>query len=221
MPKKSMQPPPGQMHNRFYSRENLCKLCAEGAIRNLLNVLHCSHADMSSFWKLATSSLQSILATLNEVQLPRAVMSNFFGIDSIEKCLWIIRKKFNFAMTSKLRVYEFQSLKLSLNALFKIKFPMLIAVQSSQAIYKHVVVVWRNNIIDFESMHTYPLAEESLKKVCGVQTTFQRIVSGYSIFPSKQIHNSSENAYIKVKDWGMDNFYKKGGSVRGYFMRNK
>ncbi len=122
-------------------------------------------------------------------------------------------------MTSKLRVSEFQLLKLSLNALVEIKFPMLISVQSSQAIYKHVVVVWRNKIIDFECMHTYPLTEESLRQVCGVHTTFQRIVSGYRIFPSKEIRSSPENAY--VQDLGMDDFYKKGGSVRRYFMLNK
>ncbi len=203
----------------FYSKENLGKLCAEGAIRNLMNVLHCSHADMTSFWTLATSSLHSILASFNEVQLPRAIMSHSFGINSIEKCLWIIRTKFNFATTSKLRVAEFQSLKQSLNALFKIKFPMIIAVHRRLASYIHVVVVWRHKIIDFESMHTYPLTEESLRQVCGVHTTFQRIVSGYGIFPSKQIRNSTENAYIK--DWGMDDFYKKGGSVRRYFMCKK
>ncbi len=37
-----------EMLNMFYSRENLCKLCAEGAIRNLMNVLHCSPADLTS-----------------------------------------------------------------------------------------------------------------------------------------------------------------------------
>ena len=217
--KKSMQTPPGEMRNMFYSRENSSKLCAEGAVGNLMNVLHCSPADMTSFWNLATSSLHSILDSLNDVQLPRAVMGNSFGIDSIEKCLWILRKKFNFATTSKLRIYEFQSLKLSLKALVEIKFPMLISVQSSQAIYKHVVVVWRKKIIDFESMHTYPLTEESLRQVCGVHTTFQHIVSGYGIFPSNQIRNATENAYIE--DWGMDQFYKKGGSVRRYFMCKK
>jgi hypothetical protein len=162
MSKFSMQTPPGEMCNMFYSRENLCKLCAEGAVRNLMNVLHCSPADMTSFWNLATSPLHSIQNSLNEFQLPKADMGNSFGIESIEKCLWILRKKFNFATTSKLRVSEFQSLKLSLNDLFEINFPMLISVQSSQAIYKHVVVVWRNKIIDFECMHTYPLSEESL-----------------------------------------------------------
>jgi hypothetical protein len=93
---------------------------------------------------------------------------------------------------------------------------MLISVQSSQALYKHVVVVWRKKMIDYECMHTYPLTEESLRHLCGVHTTFQRIVSGYGIFPSKKIRTSSENAYIE--DWGMGDYYKPGGSVRRYFV---
>jgi hypothetical protein len=181
-----------------------------------MNVLHCSPADMTSFWNLATSPLHYIQQSLNEVQVPKAVIGASFGIDSIEKCLWILRKKFNFATTSKLRLSEFQSLKLSLNALIEIKFPMLISVQSSQALYKHVVVVWRKKMIDYECMHTYPLTEESLRQVCGVHTTFQRIVSGYGIFPSKNIRKSSENA--SIEDWGMGDYYKPGGSVRRYFV---
>ena len=57
-----------------------------------MNVLHCSPADMTSFWNLATSPIHLIQQSMNEVQLPRAVMGNCFGIDSIEKCLWILRK---------------------------------------------------------------------------------------------------------------------------------
>ncbi len=128
-----MQTPPGEQLNMYYSRENLSKLCAEGAIRNLMNMLHCSPAEMLIFWNLATSSLYSIQNSLNEVQVPRAVFRNasigLVGIDSIEKCLWILRKKFNFATTSKLRISEFQSLTQSLKALAEIKFPMLISVQ--------------------------------------------------------------------------------------------
>jgi hypothetical protein len=35
----SLKPPPGQMKNLFYSKDNLSNLYAEGAIRNLMNVL--------------------------------------------------------------------------------------------------------------------------------------------------------------------------------------
>jgi hypothetical protein len=177
-----------------------------------MNVLHCSHADMTSFWKLATSSLHSILDSLNGIQLPRAVMGNSFGIDSIEKWPWILRKKFNFAMPSKLKVLKYQSLMLS-NLMSHVDFS---SEQSSHL--QTCCCCVEKQIIDFECMHTYPLTEESLRQVCGVHTTFQRIVSGYGIFPSKTIRTSTENAYIK--DWGMNDFYKKGGSVRGYFMSN-
>jgi len=50
-----------------------------------MNVLHCSPADMTSFWNLATSPLHSLLHSLDEVQLPRAVTENSLGIDSIKK----------------------------------------------------------------------------------------------------------------------------------------
>ncbi len=47
-----------QMENGFYSEDNLSKLCAEGAIRNLLNMLHCSRDELDSFWEMATMSVQ-------------------------------------------------------------------------------------------------------------------------------------------------------------------
>jgi hypothetical protein len=38
-----------QMKNRFYTEENLSKLCAEGAVRNLMNMLHCSRDELDTF----------------------------------------------------------------------------------------------------------------------------------------------------------------------------
>ncbi len=90
----SLEPPPGQMKNMFYSKDNLSKLCVEGAIRNLTNVLHCSEEDMSTFWELTTSSLLLIKSHLKEDLAPNAVSRNGIGIDSIQKCLWILCKKF-------------------------------------------------------------------------------------------------------------------------------
>ena len=104
---------------------------------------------------------------------------------------------------------------MTLKALFAIKFPMLISVESSQATYNHVVVVWRNMVIDFECMHAYAPTEESLRQ-CGVHTTFVHLTSGYGIIPSKPIHSAMKNA--NDYDWDMDDYYKPGGSVREYFM---
>ncbi len=107
---------------------------------------------------------------------------------------------------------------MTLQALFAIKFPMLISVESTQATYNHVVVVWRNMVINFKCMHTYALTEESLRQVCGVHTTFVCITSGYGIIPPKPICSAMKNA--NDYDWGMDDYYKPGGSVRGYFICN-
>jgi hypothetical protein len=42
------------MKNVFFSDENLSKLCAKGAIQNLLNMLHFLPEEMNIFWELAT-----------------------------------------------------------------------------------------------------------------------------------------------------------------------
>jgi hypothetical protein len=40
-----------QMENTFYSEDNLSKLHAEGAVRNLMNMLHCSRDKLDIFGK--------------------------------------------------------------------------------------------------------------------------------------------------------------------------
>jgi hypothetical protein len=96
---KRGKPPPGQMKNMFFSNENLSKLCAEGAIQNLLNMLHFLPEDMSIFWELATSDLLTLMKSLNDSYVPKAVLKPSLGIVSIQKCLWILRKKLNFQTT--------------------------------------------------------------------------------------------------------------------------
>jgi hypothetical protein len=96
------KPPPGQMKNMFHSDENLSKLCAKGAIQNLLNMLHFLQEDMNIFWELVASDLFALMNSLNEEFVPKAVLKPSLEIDSIQKCLWILRKKFNFQTTKKL-----------------------------------------------------------------------------------------------------------------------
>ncbi len=62
---------------------------------------------------------------------------------------------------------------------------MLISVESKLATYHHVVVVWREMEIDYESMYMYPLTKDTLRQICSVDTTFQRISCGYGIFLQK------------------------------------
>jgi hypothetical protein len=50
----------------YYSPENTSKFCAEGSVKNLLNVLRLSEHDVSVFWDLVTAPLHSISERLRE-----------------------------------------------------------------------------------------------------------------------------------------------------------
>ncbi len=56
-----------QIENRFYSEDNLSKFCAEGADRNLMNMLHCSRDELDSFWEMATMSVQETQFVLKDM----------------------------------------------------------------------------------------------------------------------------------------------------------
>jgi hypothetical protein len=111
---------PGQMENMFFSNENLSKLCAEGAIQNLLNMLHFSPEDMNIFWELATSDLLTLMKSLNESHVTKAVIKQSLGINSIQKCLWILHKKFNF-QTTKTEHQVFSVFEELIESAFRIK----------------------------------------------------------------------------------------------------
>jgi hypothetical protein len=136
-------------------------------------MFHFSPEDMNIFGELATSDLITLMKSLNESFVPKAVLTPSLGIDSIQKCLWILRKKFKFQTTQKINYKHFQCLKQSLKALLEIKFRMLISAESKFATCHHVVVVWREMVIDYESMYTYSLTENTLRQICSVNTTFQ------------------------------------------------
>ncbi len=153
-----------QMENTFYSEDNLSKLCAEGAVRNLMNMLHCSRGKLDTFWDMATMSVQEtqfvLKDLLNNKKVINGVIKGNLEVDSIEKSLWILRKRFNFAKTAKLKISYFQCVKQSLKALLEIKFLVFIPVQAQHATYNHVVFIWRKMVIDYESKYIYPLTED-------------------------------------------------------------
>jgi hypothetical protein len=92
---------------------------------------------------------------------------------------------------------------------------MLISAESKFATYHHVVVVWREMVIDYESMYTYPLPKDTLRQICSINTTFQRNSCGYGILPSKICKGLQANQ--NIQDWGTEELYKPGSSIRKYF----
>jgi hypothetical protein len=198
----------------FYSENNSFKLCAEGAIRNLW-ILHCSNHDMDLFGNIVTSPLHSILQALDESFVPKAVQ-NFGGEwDSIKKSLWILCKKFKFDTTSQCWTSLFQNLKQTIDFLMNVKCPLLLAVKGKHDCYDHIIITWRGIIIDYESKYTFPLTNDSLRQICGVNTTFDGISCGYGILPPPHICNSIDNAY--VKDMGYAEYCIKDSPIRKYY----
>jgi hypothetical protein len=88
----------------FYSKKNSSKLCAEGAIGNLMNVLHCPDDKVKQFWDIVQSPAHLILQTLGESSVPKAVLKSGGECDSIQKSLWILHKKFKFSTTNLLQI---------------------------------------------------------------------------------------------------------------------
>ena len=111
-----------QVENIFFNPDNLSKQCAQGAVANLLNMLQCSKEELDLFWHLANSDVDVLEKQLCQ-QVPNIVQKSF---DSIEKCLWILRKQFKFRSTSKLNLKRLTSLKQTLKMLEQMKIPVLI-----------------------------------------------------------------------------------------------
>jgi hypothetical protein len=84
--------------NKFFSSDNNSKLCAEGALKNLLYMLKMNAQDIEEFWTLVTLPLSTISDSLQE-DVPKAVCNSHQQVNSIQKCLWILRTKFRFIST--------------------------------------------------------------------------------------------------------------------------
>jgi hypothetical protein len=171
----------------FYSEKNSSKLCAEGAIGNLMNVLHCPQNEVKQFWDIVQSPMHLILKTLGESSVPKAVLKSGGECDSSQKSLWILCKKIKFSTTSLFQIKCFKNLQKVITILRKKKFPLIISVMGTHACYHHVVVIWRGMIIGVESKYIFPLTNDSLRQFCGVNTIFAGISCGYGIFPPTHI----------------------------------
>ena len=95
----------------FYSEKNSSKLCAEGAIGNLMNVHHCPEDEVKQFWDIVQSPVHLIPQTLGESSVPKAVLESGGECDSIQKSLWILHKKIKFSTTSAFQIECFKNFK--------------------------------------------------------------------------------------------------------------
>jgi hypothetical protein len=170
---------------------------------------------MEQFSDIVQSLVHLIQQTLDESCVTKAVLMSCGECDSIQKSLWVLCKKIKFSTTSALQMNCFQVLQVVVDVLRMTKFPLIILVKGTYACYHHVVDIWRGMIIDYESRYTFPSTNDSLRKICGVNTTFHGISCGYGVFPPNHIRNSIDK--VSVEDWGINKYNIKGSSIRKYF----
>ena len=199
---------------KFYSAENTSKFCAEGAVKNLLHRMQMTDHDINCFWNLATSTVAIISEVLNDT-IPKAVCNSHQQVNSIQKCCWILRQKFKFVTTGKLKLSYFTTVRKTIDIFQKFPFPVLISVNSSNALYDHVVVVWQGIILDYESKFVLSLTDDSLQQICGEHTIFRNVSSGYGLFPPKQVRALCPH----VTDWGEGSYHGKDSKIRKYFTK--
>ncbi len=204
----------GCTENIFYYVKNSSNLCAEGGIGNLMNMLHCPKNDVEQFWDIVQSPGHLIQQMLGESCVQKAILKSCGECDSIQKSLWVLHKKFKFSTTSALWINCIWVLQVAVDVLRMMKFPLIVSVKGTHACYHHVVVLWRWMIIDNESRYTFPLTNDSLRQICGVNTTFHGISCGYGIFPPSHIQKSIDNT--SVEDWGINEYNIKSSSRRIY-----
>jgi hypothetical protein len=88
----------GCTENLFYSEKNSFKLCAEGAVGNLMNVLNCLENGVIQFWDIVQSPVHLILQTLGESSVPKTVSKAGGECDSIQKVYGFFAKKSSSAL---------------------------------------------------------------------------------------------------------------------------
>jgi hypothetical protein len=164
------------------------------------------------FSDLATAPLHSISECLNDV-VPKIVCNHFSQVNLIQKCLRILWKQFKFTSIKKMKLSNFRSIKNTLRILQLCHFPVLLLVNSKNAIYDHVVVIWQGGIIDFESKNIYMLTNESLQEICGTNTFFSHVSCGYGLFPPAKIQALSP----EITNWGKDDYDDNKSTIRKFF----
>ena len=148
--------------------------------------------DAQNFKSLVTLDDASMLRALELPSFPKAVMSNTVAIPQVDKlqlCLWLLRVRYKVTHTRPMDVEKFTSVKTLVDNLMQFKFPVILSMNVTRSMYRHVICVWLGMIIDFEQKTTYPLTPDNVVFSCGNSSTFINLHCGYGLFPSKEMNS--------------------------------
>ena len=169
--------------NVWYDSDNFAKWCTEGSVTNLVcQLLSIDEAD--HFKNIACLPNDALLFSMEVDKFPKNVQSKQNQIDPVEKCVWILEKKFKCRRSMYLNPDLFTTAELTVKHLGMISFPVIISILGVQSSYNHVVVVWNKMIIDFENEYPYSLSVDNLNKLAGKNNHFHKLVRGVGILPS-------------------------------------
>ena len=124
--------------------------------------------DAIEFWRIASiSDTQELVLAMSVDNIQKRIVDQRYGIDPIEKCMWILQTKFachHFGYS--LNTDRFATASMVFENLRLIQLPIILSVIGKESHYNHVVVMWRNEIIDFENKVKYPLNVANAKNIC-------------------------------------------------------
>ena len=199
---KSVHPSQLPVFNNFWwCSDNSSKCCVHGCIANLLHHMGATE-NAQSFKNLVTLDEASLLHALKLSSFPKAVVSNTSSnrqVDKLQLCLWLLRSRYNVKFTRSMDVEKFTSITTMVDILMKFKFPVILSMNITETVYRHVICVWQGMIIDFEQKTTYPLTTNNVEFSCGKFSTFVNLHCGYGLLPSKAM-----NVYVQEK-YGISN----------------
>jgi hypothetical protein len=183
--------------NVWSSADNHSKLCTEGSLCNLLHHMNLNE-DAIVFQDIAINcTIDGLKNAMETDVLPKRILLGR-EIDPFEKCMWILETRFNCRRMRPVNVSRLTSSTAVVQFLNLLKLPVLLSVVGHGTFYNHVVVAWKNEIIDFETSHTYAVNVKNIENICGVQNPFVRICRACVICPSKKM----KRAVGDMSDWG-------------------
>ena len=96
-----------------------------------------------------------------------------------------------------------KSLTRVIDLLRSVTFPAMLSLKSDVSPDNHVVCVWQNHIIDYESQFTYELSIEGLCHACGPTTVLVQILEMCFIRPTNRMRKLYEQKKLggKEYDW--------------------
>jgi hypothetical protein len=131
----------------WFDKNNFSKWCVEGAVTNLLCEL-LSIQDAAKFKQIGIGNGEELITAMNGQSIPKIVLSKTGQIDAVEKCMWILRVRFNCRRSLFLNPEHFKTTQMLVTNLSKISFPVVVLVVGQYSSYNHVVVVWKKRLLE-------------------------------------------------------------------------